>query len=116
MQPRDRGPMTARYGAVVEGKPGAYGVVVPDLPRCTARKTIDAAIVNAERGKRSCMKVMDVPAHSAPDSRLCRYGPTKWARGSTHLRLLRLGGQHRCRHRIPWFSHASRALLFLALR
>jgi predicted RNase H-like HicB family nuclease len=37
-----------RYIAMLDGKPGAYGVVVPDLPGCTsAGKTIDAAYRNA---------------------------------------------------------------------
>jgi len=36
-----------RYVALVDGKKGAYGVVVPDLPGCTsAGKTIDAAYHN----------------------------------------------------------------------
>jgi predicted RNase H-like HicB family nuclease len=37
-----------RYVALVDGKPGAYGVVVPDLPGCTSGgKTVDAALRNA---------------------------------------------------------------------
>jgi predicted RNase H-like HicB family nuclease len=37
-----------RYIALVDGKPGAYGVVVPDLPGCTSGgKTVDAALHNA---------------------------------------------------------------------
>jgi predicted RNase H-like HicB family nuclease len=37
-----------RYIVLVDGKPGAYGVVVPDLPGCTSGgKTIDAALRNA---------------------------------------------------------------------
>ena len=37
-----------RYIALVDGKPGAYGVVVPDLPGCTSGgKTVDAALRNA---------------------------------------------------------------------
>ena len=38
----------ARYVAIVDGSPGAYGVVVPDLPGCTsAGSTIDKALRNA---------------------------------------------------------------------
>lgn len=38
----------ARYVAIVDGKPGSFGVVVPDLPGCTsAGGTIDAALRNA---------------------------------------------------------------------
>jgi predicted RNase H-like HicB family nuclease len=37
-----------RYVALVDGSPGAYGVVVPDLPGCTSGgKTIDDALRNA---------------------------------------------------------------------
>jgi predicted RNase H-like HicB family nuclease len=38
----------SRYVAVVDGAPGAYGVVVPDLPGCTSGgATIDEALRNA---------------------------------------------------------------------
>ena len=38
----------ARYVAIVDGKPGAFGVVVPDLPGCTSGgATVDAALRNA---------------------------------------------------------------------
>ncbi len=37
-----------RYVALVDGSPGAYGVVVPDLPGCTSGgKTVDEALRNA---------------------------------------------------------------------
>jgi predicted RNase H-like HicB family nuclease len=37
-----------RYVAIVDGKPGAFGVVVPDLPGCTSGgKTVDKALRNA---------------------------------------------------------------------
>lgn len=40
--------MTTRYGVIIDGKRGAYGVVFPDLLGCTAMgKTIDAALRNA---------------------------------------------------------------------
>ena len=40
--------MTTRYGAIVDGKRGAYGVVIPDLPGCSAMgKTIEEALANA---------------------------------------------------------------------
>ena len=38
----------SRYVAIVDGKPGAYGVVVPDLPGCTSGgASIDEALRNA---------------------------------------------------------------------
>jgi predicted RNase H-like HicB family nuclease len=38
----------ARYGAIIDGNKGAYGVVIPDLPGCTAMgRTIDEALRNA---------------------------------------------------------------------
>jgi predicted RNase H-like HicB family nuclease len=38
----------ARYVAIVDGKPGTFGVVIPDLPGCTSGgRTIDAALRNA---------------------------------------------------------------------
>jgi predicted RNase H-like HicB family nuclease len=38
----------ARYVAVVDGKPGAFGVIVPDLPGCTSGgATIDVALRNS---------------------------------------------------------------------
>jgi predicted RNase H-like HicB family nuclease len=37
-----------RYIALVDGKAGNYGVVIPDLPGCTsAGKTVEAALRNA---------------------------------------------------------------------
>ncbi len=38
----------ARYVVLIDGKPGAYGIVVPDLPGCTSgASTTDAALKNA---------------------------------------------------------------------
>jgi predicted RNase H-like HicB family nuclease len=38
----------ARYVAIVDGRPGTYGVVVPDLPGCTSGgETIDKALRSA---------------------------------------------------------------------
>jgi predicted RNase H-like HicB family nuclease len=37
-----------RYRAIVDGEPGAYGVVIPDLPGCTAMGgTVDEALADA---------------------------------------------------------------------
>ena len=36
-----------RYAALIDGKKGAYGVVIPDLPGCTAMgRTVDEALRN----------------------------------------------------------------------
>jgi predicted RNase H-like HicB family nuclease len=38
----------ARYIAVIDGEPGAFGVVFPDCPGCTAMgSTLDEALVAA---------------------------------------------------------------------
>jgi len=38
----------ARYIAIVDGKPGAFGVVIPDLPGCTSGGcTFEAALLSA---------------------------------------------------------------------
>ena len=38
----------ARYMAIVHGRPGVFGVVIPDLPGCTSGgATVDAALRNA---------------------------------------------------------------------
>ncbi|HEY0302660.1 MAG TPA: type II toxin-antitoxin system HicB family antitoxin [Rhizomicrobium sp.] len=38
----------ARYVVLIDGKPGAYGIVVPDLPGCTSgAATTDEALKNA---------------------------------------------------------------------
>lgn len=48
----------ARYGAIVDGKRGAYGVVIPDLPGCYAMgKTIDEALSNAAATARAWAEV-----------------------------------------------------------
>jgi predicted RNase H-like HicB family nuclease len=40
--------MKTRYVALLDGTAGAYGVVVPDLPGCTAMgKTVEQALRNA---------------------------------------------------------------------
>ena len=38
----------ARYVAIIDGRPGAFGVVIPDLPGCTSGgRTVDDALSNA---------------------------------------------------------------------
>ncbi|KPF78900.1 hypothetical protein IP78_10350 [Brevundimonas sp. AAP58] len=56
------------YIALIDGEPGAYGLVVPDLPGCTAMgKTVDEARANAVEAVRHWIEVTrasgrDVPA------------------------------------------------------
>jgi predicted RNase H-like HicB family nuclease len=48
----------ARYGAIVDGKRGDYGVVIPDLPGCTAMgRTVDEALANAAGAARAWAEV-----------------------------------------------------------
>jgi predicted RNase H-like HicB family nuclease len=43
-----------RYAALIDGKKGAYGVVIPDLPGCTAMgKTVEEALRNAAAAARA---------------------------------------------------------------
>lgn len=43
----------ARYVVLVDGKPGAYGIVVPDLPDCTSgAANMDDALTNASEAIR----------------------------------------------------------------
>lgn len=46
----------SRYPVLVDGKEGAFGVVVPDLPGCTAMgATIEEALDNARAAMRDWM-------------------------------------------------------------
>ncbi len=50
----------ARYIALIDGNAGAYGVVFPDLPGCTAMgKTMDDALLNAAEALRSWVEVTE---------------------------------------------------------
>ena len=60
----------SRYTALIDGKTGAYGVVFPDLPGCTAMgKTIDAAIANAAEALRDWAEVMAEVGKAVPAPR-----------------------------------------------
>lgn len=49
-----------RYTVLIDGKAGAYGVVFPDLPGCTAMgKTVDAALANAAAALRDWVEVAE---------------------------------------------------------
>jgi predicted RNase H-like HicB family nuclease len=60
----------ARYGALVDGKRGAYGVVIPDLPGCTAMgKTIDEALANAAGAASAWAEVARADGFAIPKPR-----------------------------------------------
>jgi predicted RNase H-like HicB family nuclease len=60
----------ARYGALVDGKRGAYGVVIPDLPGCTAMgKTIDEALANAATAASAWAEVARADGFKVPKPR-----------------------------------------------
>jgi predicted RNase H-like HicB family nuclease len=59
-----------RYIALIDGKAGAYGVVFPDLPGCTAMgKTVDAALANAAEALRDWVEVTEEGGGKVPAAR-----------------------------------------------
>src|SRR5262245_49835003 len=59
-----------RYGAIVDGKRGAYGVVIPDLPGCTAMgRTVDEALANAAAAARAWAEVALADGMTIPKPR-----------------------------------------------
>jgi predicted RNase H-like HicB family nuclease len=59
-----------RYGAIIDGKRGAYGVVIPDLPGCTAMgKTIDEALANAASAAVAWAEVARADGYAVPKPR-----------------------------------------------
>ncbi|HWD26628.1 MAG TPA: type II toxin-antitoxin system HicB family antitoxin [Rhizomicrobium sp.] len=60
----------SRYIALIDGKAGAYGVVFPDLPGCTAMgRTMDAALSNAAGALRDWADLMDEEGLKIPRAR-----------------------------------------------
>jgi predicted RNase H-like HicB family nuclease len=60
----------ARYIALIDGKAGAYGVVFPDLPGCTAMgKTVELAISNAVEAMRDWIEVKEEMGEARPAPR-----------------------------------------------
>jgi predicted RNase H-like HicB family nuclease len=58
------------YGAIVDGKRGSYGVVIPDLPGCTAMgKTVDEALANAASAARAWAEVARADGAAIPHPR-----------------------------------------------
>jgi predicted RNase H-like HicB family nuclease len=57
----------ARYIALIDGKAGAYGVVFPDLPGCTAMgKTVEQALANAAESLREWIDVTEKNGEKPP--------------------------------------------------
>jgi len=60
----------ARYIALIDGKAGAYGVIFPDLPGCTAMgKTMDDALANAAEALRDWAEVTEESSGKVPRPR-----------------------------------------------
>jgi predicted RNase H-like HicB family nuclease len=60
----------SRYVALIDGKAGAYGVVFPDLPGCTAMgKTMDEAIEHAAEALRDWVEVTEESGGKTPRPR-----------------------------------------------
>ena len=60
-----------RYVALIDGKKGAYGVVVPDLPGCTsAGKTLDEAYRNSIEAVRLWAEDAEASGEKLPPSRM----------------------------------------------
>ena len=60
----------SRYFALLDGKAGAYGIVFPDLPGCTAMgRTTDEALHNAAEALRDWAEVMEETGGKVPRPR-----------------------------------------------
>jgi predicted RNase H-like HicB family nuclease len=60
----------SRYVALIDGKAGAYGVVFPDLPGCTAMgKTTDEALANAADALRDWAELAEEQGGKVPQPR-----------------------------------------------
>jgi predicted RNase H-like HicB family nuclease len=59
-----------RYAVLVDGELGAYGVVFPDAPGCTAMgSTIDEALVNAQEALQDWIAAMRDAGNEIPTAR-----------------------------------------------
>ena len=59
-----------RYTALIDGESGAYGVVFPDLPGCTAMgNTVEQAIANAAEAMRDWIDVNIESGGEVPQAR-----------------------------------------------
>jgi predicted RNase H-like HicB family nuclease len=59
-----------RYTVLIDGGPGAYGVVFPDLPGCAAMgDSLDEAMVNAAEALRDWVHAVSAQGGSVPEPR-----------------------------------------------
>jgi predicted RNase H-like HicB family nuclease len=59
-----------RYIALIDGGPGAYGVVFPDLPGCTAMAdTLDQAMTSAADALRDWINTVETDGNTVPAAR-----------------------------------------------
>ena len=59
-----------RYIALIDGGPGAYGVVFPDLPGCTAMAdTLDQAMTSAADALRDWINTVETEGNAVPAAR-----------------------------------------------
>jgi predicted RNase H-like HicB family nuclease len=59
-----------RYTVLIDGKAGAYGVVIPDLPGCHAMgKSIEEALTNAQGAMREWIGLTEDEGRSIPAPR-----------------------------------------------
>lgn len=59
-----------RYTVLIDGKPGGYGVVFPDLPGCAAMgDTVDEALANAAGALRDWSHVITAAGELVPEPR-----------------------------------------------
>lgn len=60
----------SRYVVLIDGKKGAYGITIPDLPGCTAMgRTVEEALTNAASAMRDWAEVTEESGSSTPKPR-----------------------------------------------
>ncbi len=61
---------SVRYFALIDGKPGAYGVAFPDLPGCTAMgETLDQAVTEASAALADWIGTVEGDGGAVPPAR-----------------------------------------------
>jgi predicted RNase H-like HicB family nuclease len=68
-----------RYTVIIDGKKGSYGVIVPDLPGCTAMgATIEEALANVVAAMRDWVEIAEEAGTAIPapaDPEVLRHDP-----------------------------------------